>query len=151
MNWRLPAAFLVSPVVPCALYAVPDLVMWRNWAGARVTLVVGVVVAEAMVVVLALPTYLVLRRYRTVGLRSCLCAGFLICFGTSCVLQVISLNPGYSASDGGGATIVNGHLTAHGFVMSIVGATIFGIMGALTGLIFWLVGIYRRPSNAVRV
>src|SRR5215470_15786251 len=151
MNWRLPVAFLVSPVVPCTLYAVPDLVMWHNWGGARFTLVVGLVVAEAMVVVLALPAYLVLRRYRTIGLWSCFGTGFLICVGTSCVSQLFTLNPGYSAGDGGGATIVNGHLTAHGFVMSIVGATVFGVMGALTGLVFWLVGIYRRPSSAVRV
>ena len=151
MNWRLVAAFLVSPVVPCALYALPDAIIFHNWAGSRMFFVVGLAVAEIMVVAIALPTFLILRRYRTVSVWACLCAGFLICFGTGFASEILSLHPGYSAGDGGGSTIVNGYLTTHGFVMLIVSSTIFVLMGALAGLVFWLIGIYRRGGDAVRV
>jgi hypothetical protein len=149
MHWRLPVAFLVSPVIPCVLFNVPDYVAFHTWSNGF--LVGALVVAETLVLLVAVPTFFLLRRYRRVTLITCLTAGFTICFAISCLLVLYPLDSGYSAGNGGGATVINGHLTAHGALSQLVGASVIGLMGALTGLIFWLVGIRGRDASNVHV
>ena len=144
VNWRLFAAFVVSPVIPCFLYNIPDYFAFHTWSNSF--LLQAVAVAEALVLLVAVPTFLLLRRRFRITLTVCLIAGFLICFAASCLLAFLPLNPGYSAGDGGGSTVINGHITAHGVVSQLIGASIFGLMGTITALIFWVVGIRNSDS-----
>jgi len=142
-------AFLVSPIIPCILYNIPDYLAFHTWSNSF--LVAALVVAEVLIALVAVPVFLLLRRRRRVTLTICLTAGFIICFAISGLFAFWPLDPGYSAGDGGGSTVINGHMTAHGVVSQLIGASVFGLMGAITGLIFWAVGIRGRHAASKRV
>ena len=145
MNWRVPAGFVLAPLVPCALYATAMGVIANQWSGFRFIVVAMVAVSEALCLFVALPLFLVLRRFRPVTLRECVVAGVVITILMNVILLVVSGGPGYSAGDSGGATVINGHLTGHGFGSAIVGTAAQSLLGAAIGLCFWAIAV--RPID----
>lgn len=145
MKWRVPAGFVLAPIVPCALYATAMSVIASQWSGFRFIVVAMVTVSEALCLFVALPLFLVLRRFRPIALLECVGAGVAITILVNVISLLVSGGPGYSAGDGGGATIINGHLTAHGFGSATVGTAVQSLLGAAIGLCFWAIAV--RPIH----
>ena len=146
INWRVPVAFAVAPVLPCALYVAPGLVRYPDWTGTRLLFAYEMAAAEFLTLLVAVPAYLILRRFRVIGLLDCLLAGFTIGALFSGVVLFVPSHAGLSAADSGGPTVVNGHMSWHGVLVNLEGVAIFALLGASIGLVFWLVGI-RRPQR----
>jgi hypothetical protein len=145
MNWRVPAGFVLAPLVPCALYATAVGVIANQWSGFRFIVVAMVTVSEALCLFVALPLFLVLRRFRSIALLECVAAGVAITILVNVISLLVSGGPGYSAGDSGGATVINGHLTGHGFMSAIVGTAVQSLLGAAIGLCFWIIAV--RPVH----
>jgi hypothetical protein len=145
MKWRVPAGFVLAPIVPCALYATAVSVIASQWSGFRFIVVAMVTVSEALCFFVALPLFLVLRRFRPIALLECVVAGVAITILVNVISLLVSGGPGYSAGDSGGATVINGHLTGHGFGSAIVGTAVQSLLGAAMGLCFWAIAV--RPIH----
>ena len=78
---RISLAFVIAPLIGCII-VLPlfSLALDRpfHWWRATQLLRPAVIVAEVVTLVLAVPTYLVLRRYKRVALSHCLIAGSVI-------------------------------------------------------------------------
>ncbi len=81
MNWRIPFALAVAPIIPAACVAIGmeglAVVDWQSWRAWSFFLLV-LQVAEAAAFLIAYPAYLFLSRRRAVGMRESLIAGLLI-------------------------------------------------------------------------
>src|SRR5262245_11435366 len=64
--------------------------------------------------------------------------------GSSVLMQLDSGS--YSASDSGGQTIINDHLTAHGWWNAIQGSILLAIVGVIVALVVWQIA-YRRVEQ----
>src|SRR5580658_4132820 len=106
MKWRVPAGFVLAPLVPCALYATAMSVIASQWRGSRCIVVAMVTVSEALCLFVALPLFLVLRRFRPIALMECVVTGVAITILLNVILLLASGGPGYSAGDSGGATVI---------------------------------------------
>jgi hypothetical protein len=148
MNLRVSAGFFLAPIAPCALYATAMSVFANQWSGFLVIVVAMVAVSEAVSLVVAVPLFLFLRRLRRIGLVECITSGVAIAVLLSLISGLFSGGPGYSAADGGGPTVVDGHLTVHGFANDLVGTAIQSVLGAVIGLCFWLIAV-RGNNTAV--
>jgi hypothetical protein len=147
INWRVPVAFAISPVLPCALLGVIGIILHPERTGARLLFAYEAAVAEVLILLVAAPAYLILRRYRVIAVLECLLAGFAIgALASAIVLFAPRRHEGDFAADAGGPTVVNGHMTWHGVVSNLEGIAIFALLGTSIGLMFWLVGI-RRPHR----
>jgi hypothetical protein len=98
-------------------------------------------VSEVLSLVVAVPLYFSLRRFRAVGLLECVLSGVAITVLLNLITSIFSGSPGYSAADSGGPTIVNGHLTGHGIVSAMLGTAVQSLLGAAIGLCFWLIAL----------
>ena len=103
MKWRVPAGFVRAPIVPCALYATAMSVIASQWSGFRFIVVAMVTVSEALCLFVALPLFLVLRRFRAIALLECVGAGVAITILVNVISLLVSGGPGYSAGDGASA------------------------------------------------
>lgn len=150
MNWRVPAGFVLAPLVPCALYATAMSVIASQWSGFRFTVVAMVVVSETLCLFVALPIFFLLRRFRPIALLECVVTGVAITILVNVISLLVVGRPGYSAGDSGGATVINGHLTGHGFGSAIVGTAVQSLLGAAIGLCFWIIAVrpIRRGSDS---
>ena len=145
MNWRVPAGFVLAPLVPCALYASAMSVIASQWSGFRFIVVAMVVVSEALCLFVALPICFLLRRFRPIALLECVVTGVAITIPVNVISLLVVGGPGYSAGDSGGATVINGHLTGHGFGSAIVGTAVQSLLGTAIGLCFWIIAV--RPIH----
>jgi len=143
----LVAGFLAAPPVPCALLAIFMSAAANQWSSLLFGIVAMVVVSEALGFVVGLPRYLVLSRFRTIGVLECVLSGIVV----AVLFNVLSLSMGvgasYSAGDGGESTVVDGHMTAHGYMSALLATAIQSVLGLSVGLCFWIIAI-RRAVHA---
>ena len=79
--WRIWVAFVLAPLVSSGVGAVAFTALMSThvtWAAIGEDLWLIVLIASAATVVLAVPTYLVLRRRRRIGLIHCILSGLVI-------------------------------------------------------------------------
>jgi hypothetical protein len=118
-----------------------------QWQGIWFFIIATLVVSELVTIVVAVPAYLVLKRFRTIGLIDCVLAGAVIGLLFGLTGLVLPIGSGYSAGDSGGDTIVNGKLTTHGLFAAVIGAGFDCLRGAAIGFCFWLVAFYSARSS----
>jgi hypothetical protein len=148
MNWRVPLGFVIAPIIPCTLTVLPGIVARPEWTGGWGLILIMVLVSELISLVVAVPTYFLLRRYWRVGLMQCLVSGAAIgvLFVVVTLLWSMSMPCCYSAGDSGGPTIIDSHYTFHGWVQNAASAGYSALLGASIGLVFWAVAV-RSPKK----
>jgi hypothetical protein len=144
---RIAAGFLLAPLLPCAAFSAMMSAIAGQWSGFLFGVIAVLVVTEVLSIAVALPLYLILRRFRRIGALECAVSGVAVTVLLNVATLFLSPGPGYSAGDGGGDTIVNGHITAHGYVSALSGTVIQSSLGVAIGLCFWFIAI-RRTSGA---
>jgi hypothetical protein len=144
---RITAGFLLAPIIPCFIFSILLSGIFGQWNGFLFVTIVMIVVSEALSLFVAFPIYLVLRRFRTIGVRDCVLIGIVVTVILNAVTLMFSANPGYSAGDGGGATIVDGHITAHGYVSAVLRTAIQSALGVAIALTFWFIAIRARRAQ----
>jgi hypothetical protein len=117
-------------------------------------IVPAVFVCLALILVLCVPAYLLLQRFWKVRLIECVIAGALVAVILNVGLYVASWvalsGVTFSAGDSGGATYVDGQLTAHGWVVAAKGVLFNVVLGASIGACFWILALWRAPRNGGR-
>ena len=148
---RTAIAFLLAPIAPCAAYGLWPAAMAGRASEALVFVVPAIMVCLAVTVVFCLPAYFLLRRYWKVGLVECVVSGAIAAVLLNVVLFVASRvafsDGGYSAGDSGGATYIDGKLTAHGWAVALQGVLYNMILGVSIGVSFWLLAFWRSPAS----
>jgi hypothetical protein len=145
MTWRTFMGFLLAPVVPCTLFVLVMSSVSDQWGGTLFMLLAMLAVSACLSLVVALPIYLALKRFWKVRMRECVLSGVLVAVLVNAVGLIWPVDPGYSAGDSGGPTIVNGQRTPHGYASAFVGTLSSSAFGATIGLCFWLFAI--RPTS----
>lgn len=146
--WRVPLAFLLAPLVPCALYALILGTLAQRWAGLFALVIAMVITAEALTLVLAVPAYLLIKRLWRVGLLECVLAGAGVALVFGSLDLVLPLSSGYSAGDSGGPTVIDGRFTVHGYVSWAIRTMVNGLLGGSIGLTFWVLAFFRKDRGA---
>lgn len=96
----------------------------------------------------ALPIYSMLRRRWRASLGACLLGSFLVGAVPMSLPQLLATYPaGLDTWSGGIPTIVGGRPTAYHYVEVAVSAVVFGILGLVGGITFWLV-LRRTPKSS---
>lgn len=160
IQWRIPLAFVLAPVLPWAVFAAtmlfpdhgdaPD----PGWSG-----LVHFVLAKALFdwemasLLLGVPAYGLLRRRRAVTLGDCLVAGLMAAL---LVLVVGHVEfswwlhaAGYPHTFDDQLTKFNGHLTLLGFAEAIRGGWLEFVKGVAVGACFWFIGLRRHGTGGV--
>lgn len=99
--------------------------------------------------VIAIPCWRILHRRGWRDWRAAIVLGFVLTFVTYLALSTgfgLGFGSGYSAGDGGGMTVVNGRLTAHGWSRALAAAALQGAIGMVVGWMVWRVA-YRRSAE----
>ena len=98
--------------------------------------------------VLAIPAWWAMHRTGRRSWRDALTLGAALSLAVCAILLLLQFvgqgEVAYSAWDSGGATVINGHLTAHGLWGRVLGVAWVTLAGAFAGLAVWRVA-YRRP------
>jgi hypothetical protein len=108
--------------------------------------VVAFVVWLLGLVLLGSPCWWLLHRMKMRQWRSAVILGGSMTAVVFMALQIphpLGSGSSYSASDGGGRTVIDNALTAHGWFLAIMASLAWGCVGALIGLVVWRVA-YRR-------
>jgi hypothetical protein len=149
MNWtRFTAAFLFAPSVPALIFVAPALWMGAPPASAWSVFVLVSVVTYAHAIVLGVPsTFWLLSRRTSLTWLRVVVAAFLIGalpLGVLTLYQesTIPLGTGYEAN--GVVHRDNGRLTSAGLQSAVLGVLQVGGLGAVTGLVWWLIA---RPKK----
>jgi hypothetical protein len=131
----------------------PALVMAGLWHAAKVAPIAFAftfAIALGHAVLLGLPLFLVFQSMGRINVMSCVVFGFAVGAAPAGVLTWPMQHPGLhtNASVDGVPTIINGIITAAGWVGYIRPLIYFGLYGALGGFAFWVVlawiGVFRR-------
>lgn len=139
MIFRILAAFVLAPILPCALLATPLFLEYPGRGDGWQFLFWMLVGSELLVVVAAMPSYFILQRIVRVGWLQCVLLGVGIGAAFSLIALLLSLHPGmnYSVGDGGGYIVENGRYTLHGWIQLAKGTGFAALFGASIGLAFW--------------
>jgi riboflavin transporter FmnP len=143
---RVFVGILLAPLIPCVVFSALLSGVFNQWSGFWFGTVAMIVVSEVLSLVIALPLYLGLQRVRNIGALECAVVGIAVTAILNLGSLLFSGGPGYSAGDGGGDTIVNGHVTAHGFVSALLGTAVQSVLGVAIALAFWFIAIRTRKS-----
>jgi hypothetical protein len=149
----------VASVAAAFLFAAlaPALVMAALWHAAKIASVVFAftfAIALYHAVFFGLPLFLVFRLKRWINVMSCVVSGFAVGAVPAGVLTWPMQHPELriSASVDGVATIINGVITAAGWVNYVKPLIYFGSFGALGGFAFWVAlisaGIFGRGGGS---
>ena len=141
-KWRVPLGFLLAPVLPCALMTIPGTLATQDWNGAFVFIYAMVIASLVITLFVAVPIYLLLARFWRVGFVECLVSGTAIGALATLALTLIPANSNFSASDSGGATVIHGAYTAHGWAQNFSAMSDAAVLGAAIGFAFWLIAIW---------
>ena len=135
--WRLLAAFVVAPLVPAV--AVATFMWWEsNSAYFSNTLILVLLFgAYPAATILGAPAYLVLHRYIGPSALACGLVGGAIAAIPWLTLGVFG-GP-HQATHGGKPTVVDGVLTAFGWMELLQFVSITFALGAVGGLVFWAI------------
>ena len=134
-------AFVVAPTVASILLAVLQPAyagltspIERVFETAKMYAVAG---AYPTTLVIGVPAYFILRRHFSARPFNCAVAGALIAAFPWIILSLIP--PVGSASIGGRATIIDGQMTAFGWLMQAWFVGQIAIVGWVAGVVFWAV------------
>ncbi len=140
-TWRIVAAFAIVPGVAALLLAVLSPAydglsdqFERIWRSALAFAVFG---AYPATVVLGLPAFFMLRRHFDPKIVNCSLTGAVVASLPWFVLSTFSLPD--SASIDGQATVIDGSLTAYGWLTNLTFVGQIALLGAAGGLLFWLI------------
>lgn len=133
---RIGMAFAVAPFTP-ALLTVPFILLSSGSTQALPWIALVSAVSYAHALVLGLPLFVLLKRFRLLGFLSTVSAGFLIGFAPAAALYFLAPRDGVSASAGNVPTIVNGKLTDAGIMGGLELAFWAGCFGLLVAFTFW--------------
>lgn len=108
-----------------------------NWFATNLSFIFCIALVHA--VVLGLPLFLLLRHWRWVNAFSSVGAGFLV--GTTGIffLTLGQFDSGSSSSVNNVPHVINGVLTAAGWVSYLKFLAFFGVLGAFAGFVFWCI------------
>jgi hypothetical protein len=136
MSFRIFCAFFLAPLLPCVLFALPVLLERDGWIF-PIWLLGG---AEIIVVIAAIPSYLIWRRFSRFGIRQSVQLGAAIgaAFSVIMLLLPLALYPDSTSSygDGGGYVVDHGRRTLHGWIDFAEGLGLTTVFGASIGLVF---------------
>jgi hypothetical protein len=150
VNWRVPFGFLLAPVLPCAGL---DLALERH--AMLLGTGVMVIVSWAVIVVFAVPVYLILGRCKRIGLVDCIAGGAASALAPNLAMRALSWfvlpSTGYSSGDSGGAITVDGRLTTHGAWVDLRASLFSMALGACIGLCFWFIALRTGSRDGKRI
>jgi hypothetical protein len=140
-TWRIVAAFLIVPGATALLMAmlmptydgISD-PLERIWRSALAFAVFG---AYPPTVILGLPAFFMLRRHFDAKLVNCALTGAVVAALPWFLLSTLSLPD--TASIDGRATVINGSLTAYGWITNLTYVGEIALLGAAGGVLFWLI------------
>lgn len=140
---------LLAPIAPCVLFSALVSATANQWSGFWFGVAAMLFVSEALGLLLGMPLYFVLRRVRAIGLLECVASGIVVAVIFNAASLMLPVDSGYSAGDSGGATIKNGHMTAHGYSTAVAATAIQSLLGCAIGLCFWVFAIKstREPGH----
>jgi hypothetical protein len=156
--------FLLAPIIPVALVfglgGILDAVSIAKWSASDVFLhslfvfVYFTIACYVLLVIFALPLYLLVWGFSRVSLFSCLLGGFIIGGGLLLVpfaLQYVGHLPNFtSESLGGQILVINGHFTHAGIVNRLEGVAESALFGAAIAFAFWWIAIRNDPRAQSR-
>lgn len=148
---RLVFAFFLAPIVPCLIAAL--VVQHSSWQSGLGMGELMILVAWVFTAVFALPIYLGFQKGWYVTLRQSLVAGFAVGFLPAAAMPFLSWNhPGSYSADSGGIVMIDGRLTAHGWVSTMTGCLEVGALGIFIGAMFWVIAFreFRRFRAPLR-
>jgi hypothetical protein len=143
MNWpRVFAAFLVAPALPAAIFVIPALLTGTPLASAWTIVVMVSFVTYAHAIVLGLPSAWLLNRGGPLTWLRVVIAAFFIGalpFGGLTLYQEATISPGSGYVSNGVVLRDDGRLTSAGLRSAVFGVLQIGSLGAVTGLLWWLI------------
>ncbi len=156
---RTVIAFLIAPIIPIIVlitYSVVPYTLAVNLPPIKAivtTFVVGLLLSYFLILVMAVPLFLILGKLRIFSptitiISAAIIASMLVIIPD--VYSIITSNPDskFSFSARGCQIIVDNVRTRCGYVLLFQNIAEFALGGALSGLIFWLV--YRRGGGSGR-
>jgi hypothetical protein len=151
-TWRVVAAFAIVPGVLSLLLAVLSPAydglsdqLERIWRSALAFAVFG---AYPATVVLGLPAFFTLRRHFDATIVNCSLTGAVVASLPWFVLSTLSLPD--SASIDGQATVIDGSLTAYGWLTNLTFVGQIALLGVAGGVLFWLIAAAGSRTREVR-
>ena len=145
---KLVAAFLIAPATPALIAVVPALLFDAPTASVWSLFVLTSVVTYAHAIVLGLPAAWLLSRKIPLTMLRVIVAAFLIGalpFGCLMLYQESTIPPGAGYEQNGVVLRDDGHITSAGLRNAVVGVLQSGGLGAVTGLVWWLIA--RRKTQ----
>ena len=150
-TWRVVIAFLIVPGAMALLMAILTPAydgisepLERIWRSALAFAVFG---SYPATVTVGLPAFFMLRRHFDAKLVNCSLTGAVVAALPWLVLSTFSLPD--SASINGRATVVNGSLTAYGWLTNLTFVGLIALFGAAGGVLFWLIAAASRRTKKV--
>jgi hypothetical protein len=134
-------AFLFAGLAPALVMAT----LWHTVEIAPLAFTFTFVIAISHTIFLGLPLFLVFRSMGWINLMTCIVFGFAVGAAPAGVLTWPMQQPELhaSASVDGVPTIINGTITAAGWISFVKPLIYFGSFGALGGFAFWVALIWR--------
>lgn len=69
VGWRVPAGFVLAPVLPCGFLALGSAALAGQWNAIGFAIISTVTVSWAAIAVFGVPSFLMLRRVKKVAIR----------------------------------------------------------------------------------
>ena len=137
---RLILALLIAPAVPALAICLPSLFFGSSVESTFSIFLFACAVTYAHAVLLGVPVATILIKRSTLGRSRVLGVASLIGaipFAAWTVYQELTMPPGAGATINGVPHRVDGQLTTAGWISSIEGILMVGVIGAITGIVWW--------------
>lgn len=139
--FRVPLGFALMPVIPYLMF---------GRAFGNPLPVLAVVLTYALALSLGVPVYLLLRHLRRFSLRNAVLSGLSV-LATVTFAYLTRSYSGFDKLRSRGMTLVeDGTITPEGWGVIIADSLIMGFIGAVAGLVFWLVVGWRAGDREPR-
>lgn len=139
--WRVILAFVVVPGAAALLMAIVMPAyegitdpLERIWRSAVAFAVFG---AYPTAFIIGLPAFFMLRRHVDATIINCAATGAVVAALPWLVLALLSRPD--NASIGGRSTVINGSLTAYGWLMNFYYVGQIALLGTIAGALFWFI------------
>ena len=139
--WRVILAFVVVPGAAALLMAIAMPAyegitdpLERIWRSAVAFAVFG---AYPPAFIIGLPAFFMLRRHVDATIINCAATGAVVAALPWLVLALLSRPD--NASIGGRSTVINGSLTAYGWLMNFYYVGQIALLGTIAGALFWFI------------
>lgn len=145
--WRVILAFVVVPGAAALLMAIVMPAyegitdpLERIWRSAVAFAVFG---AYPPAFIIGLPAFFMLRRHVDATIINCAATGAVVAALPWLVLALLSRPD--NASIGGRSTVINGSLTAYGWLMNFYYVGQIALLGTIAGALFWFIAAAEQP------